>query len=204
MEVSYLHRDNPDYPISLNKSLGAESPVKIAIRGNPDILKNRSLAFFCSVKCPGRLILKTYDLIQALLLMNVTIISGFHSPVEQECLRILLRGKNPIIICLARSIEKMRIKKPLTAGQILLISPFIDKPQRPDIKTTLYRNRFVAGLADQVFVAYAEPNGKTESLCREIVSWQKPLYTLESHINMNIISIGANPVIHDNMFDKIR
>jgi len=33
------------------------------------------------------------------------VISGFHTPAEKECLRILLRGAQPIIICPARSIE---------------------------------------------------------------------------------------------------
>jgi len=40
---------------------------------------------------------------------GVTVISGFHTPVEKECLRILLRGSQPVIICPARSIEGMRI-----------------------------------------------------------------------------------------------
>lgn len=207
MEVFYLDRDNPDYPASLNKSFRVESPIKIAVRGDPGILRNRMLALFCSVKCPGHLILKTYDFIQELLRIDVTVISGFHSPMEQECLRILLRSTKPIVICLARSIERMRIqseyKKPLTVGQILLISPFIDKPRRSDIKTTLYRNRLVAALADQVFVAYAEPSGKTESLCREILSWQKPLYTLESDVNMNIINLGAKPLTIENVSEYL-
>ncbi len=37
------------------------------------------------------------------------VISGFHSPLEKECLSILLRGKPPIIVCLARSIENIRV-----------------------------------------------------------------------------------------------
>ena len=33
---------------------------------------------------------------------GVTVISGFHSPLEQECLRILLRSPHPVVWCLAR------------------------------------------------------------------------------------------------------
>ena len=51
---------------------------------------------------------------------DITVISGFHSPMERECLNILLRGKQSVIICPARSIEGMRIKseykKPLEEG----------------------------------------------------------------------------------------
>ncbi len=203
MDIRYLHRDNPDYPVSLCKILGEKAPIRIAVRGNPELLQNKMLALFCSVKCPGFLILETYDLVQKLRHIDLTFIGGFHSPMERKCLTILLRGPQPIIICLARSIEKMRLpseyKKPLTDGRMLLISPFIEKPRRPSTKTTLYRNRLVAALADQVFVAYAEPSGKTESLCREVVSWQKSLYTLESEHNANIIALGAKPMTPDNI-----
>jgi len=203
MDIRYLHRDNPDYPVSLHTILGEKAPIRIAVRGNPEILKNRMLALFCSVKCPGLLILKTYDLVQELRHIDLTVIGGFHSPMERKCLAILLRGAQPIIVCLARSIERMRLpseyKKPLTDGRMLLISPFIEKPRRPSTKTTLYRNRLVAALADQVFVAYAEPSGKTESLCSEVVSWRKPLYTLESEHNANTIDLGAKPVTPDSI-----
>ena len=203
MDIRYLHRDNSDYPVSLHKILGENAPIRIAFRGNPEILQNRMLALFCSVKCPGNLILKTYDLVQELRHTGVTVIGGFHSLMERKCLTVLLRGTQPIIICMARSIERMRLpseyKKPLTDGRMLLISPFVDKPRRPSIRTTLYRNRLVAALADQVFVAYAEPSGKTESLCREVVSWQKPLYTLESDHNANIIALGAKSLTPDSI-----
>ena len=203
MDIRYLHRNDPDYPVSLYEILGQSAPISIAVRGNPEILQDRMIALFCSVKCPGRLILRTYDLIQGLLHTNVTVISGFHSSMERECLAILLRGAQPIIICLARSMERMRIpseyREPLTAGRLLLISPFMERPRRPSVKTTIYRNQLVAALADQVFVAYAEPSGKTESLCREVVSWQKPLYTLESDHNANIIALGAKPLTSESV-----
>ena len=207
MDIRYLHRNDPDYPVSLYKILGQNAPISIAVRGNPEILQNRMIALFCSVKCPGRLILKTYDLFQELRHTGLTVIGGFHSSMERECLTILLRGAQPIIICLARSIERMRIpseyREPLTAGRLLLISPFMERPRRPSVKTTIYRNQLVAALADRVFVAYAEPSGKTESLCREIVSWQKPLYTLESDYNANIIALGAEPVATDSIYGMI-
>lgn len=59
------------------------------------------LALFCSIKCPGKLILNTYDLAKKLRQEGITVISGFHSPMEKECLRILLRSQNPVFWCLA-------------------------------------------------------------------------------------------------------
>jgi len=58
---------------------------------------------------------------------GITVISGFHAPMDRECLRILLRGKQPIIVCPARSLEKLRFpanwREPIEAGRMLILSP---------------------------------------------------------------------------------
>ena len=112
---------------------------------------------------------------------GMTVISGFHSPMERECLTILLRGAQPVIICPARSINNMRInreyKKPLKDGRLLFLSPFDKNQRRISAKRVHYRNLFVAALSAAVFVAHAGPGSKTEKLCWQIISWKKPIYT---------------------------
>ena len=49
------------------------------------------LPIFCSVQCPGDLILKSYDLARALRAHPITLIGGFQSPIEKEFLELLLR-----------------------------------------------------------------------------------------------------------------
>jgi len=133
----------------------------------------------------------------------MTVISGFHSPMERECLTILLRGTQPVIICPARSINNMRInkkyKKPLKDGQLLFLSPFDENQRRISVKTSRYRNLFVAAMSDAIFVAHAGLASKTEAFCKEILSWQKPVYTFESDYNKNLIKMGARPVNMDNV-----
>ena len=195
IEISYLKQYNPDYPLALTQRLDSNAPEAISTLGNLEILQHKKIGLFCSVKCPGHLILKAYDLAQALRQDDITVISGFQSPVEQECLNVLLRGSQPIIICLARSMENMRLrseyKEPLKNGRLLILSPFINKPLRPTTVITMYRNRIVASLADAVVIIYAEPNGRIEQLSHEISAWKKPLYTFESSANENLIAIGA-------------
>ena len=65
-------------------------------------------------------------------------------------------------------------------------------------KTSHYHNIFVAALSAAVFVTHAGPDSKTEAFCKEIISWQKPIYTFESDYNKNIIDTGALPVNIDN------
>jgi predicted Rossmann fold nucleotide-binding protein DprA/Smf involved in DNA uptake len=123
---------------------------------------------------------------------------GFHSPVEKESLRILLRGSQPVIICPAQSLTRLRIpkqlKKPLDEGRLLFLSPFPDNRRRSDIQMSLYRNRFVAALADWILIPYAGPSSKTEQFCREILAWRKPVYTFRSAPNENLITLGARPL----------
>ena len=198
MDIIRLDRDDPRFPPALIYLLGHEAPVSLAALGNLDILERKSLALFCSVKCPGSMILQAYDFAQRLRWAGMAVVGGFHSPIEKECLRIFLQGQQPVVICPARSIEGMRLskdlKKPLEEGRLLVLSPFAGTQQRATVETALFRNRIVAALAERIFVAYAEPQGKTEQFCREVLAWGKPVYTLESDANTNLLALGVKAV----------
>lgn len=195
--VARIEKSRPDYPAALREHLGNRAPETITALGNINILRKKKIAFFCSIKCPGNLILKTYDLARQLRDDGVTVISGFHSPMEKECLNLLLRGKQPIIICPARSIEKMRIpsewRGPLEEGRLLILSSFRAKHRQMNSRLAEKRNEFVAALADEVLVVYANPRGKLERLCRKIASWRKPLSTFITAENATLADMGAKP-----------
>jgi len=93
--------------------------------------------------------------------------------MERECLTILLRGAQPVIICPARSINNMRInkeyKKPLKDGRLLFLSPFDENQRRISAKSSYYRNLFVAALSAVIFVTHAGSGSKTEAFCEEIL-----------------------------------
>jgi predicted Rossmann fold nucleotide-binding protein DprA/Smf involved in DNA uptake len=203
MDTINLKKDSPNYPSALKQHLGKDALDTITAIGNLDILRHNSTAFFCSTKCPGNLIVKTYDIAQILRHAGMTVIGGFHSPMERECLTILLRGAQPVIVCPARSINNMRInkeyKKPLKDGQLLFLSPFDENQPRISAKRSHYRNLFVAAMSAAIFVAHAGPGSKTEAFCKEILSWQKPIYTFDSDYNKNLIEMGARPVNMDNV-----
>jgi len=55
-----------------------------------------------------------------------------------------------------------------------------ENQRRISIKTSHYRNLFVAALPAVVFVVHAGPAGKTEALCKEIISWKKPILNSDS------------------------
>lgn len=171
--------------------------------GDQALLKQPLLALFCSIKCPGELILKLFDFAKELRDKGAGVISGFHAPMDQECFDILLRGEGPVVWCPARSIEKMKLKnqhkKAVEEGRLLILSPFPAKQNRISAKLAEERNRLVAALAERVFVAYANPGGKTEALCREIVVTGKPLLTFESRHTENLLALGAQVLTEDEI-----
>ena len=154
--------------------LAANPPVALHALGNPELLTGPTLALFCSAKAPARVILQIHDLAQRWRVAGPTIIGGFHSPAEQEALVVLLRGPQPVILCPARSLARMRLKPEyrtaLAEGRLLLLSSFAETVRRATIETAVRRNRFVAALADRVLIAYADPGGKTRSVWAR---WQK-------------------------------
>ena len=181
----------------LNTGLGNAVPGGLFHIGNTALLEQPLTAFFCSVRCPGNLILKAYDLAQKWRAENQPVIGGFHSPVEREVLRILLRSSVPVCIVLARSLPKRvppEFRRPLDEGRLLLLSPFDARTKRATQETGVRRNQLVAALADKVFVAYAAPGSKTETFCRAISKWTKPCFTFQSQYTENLVNMGFSAI----------
>ncbi len=172
---------------------------RVYVVGDAAILDRPKVALFCSVKCPGKLILDTYDLAKRFRDKGVTVISGFHSPMEQECLRILLRSPHPVIWCLARSLYRQIPSKPadcrpaVADGRLVMVTPFPDTVRHITAKTAMTRNRIVADLAAAVVVAHAAPGSKMEALCRGMLAAGKPLYTFDHPANAALR--GALPLL---------
>jgi len=181
-------------PDSLQMHLLPEWYDPVHMLGSQEILESKKLALFCSRRCPGNLILKAYDLARSLREDGVTVISGFHTPVEKECLRILLRGSQPIIISPARSIEGMRIpsewKQAFEQNRLLLISPFEKKHRRMTAALAEQRNQFIASIADDLLFIHAAIGSQTEQFARNCLQQRDNTYTLDYPENQNLFGAG--------------
>ncbi|RKU22058.1 hypothetical protein C6500_05125 [Candidatus Poribacteria bacterium] len=189
--IQRITQKDTNYPIRLEQYLKTETPETIWARGNIDLLpgQNATLngdlwALFCSSKCPGEIILKAHDLAQEFRNAGIPTIGGYHSPVEQECLRVLLRGSQPILLCPARSIENMRLKPAwkdsLTEKRLLILSIFGEHHRRSTAVLANQRNAFVAALADKICIAHAAADSKILEFAQMVVSWGN-LYSLLRH-----------------------
>ena len=149
-----------DISASLRRYADAGSVPAVTMMGDPGILDRRLTGFFCSVRCPGGVILKTYDLARSLRNTDSTLIGGFQSSMEKEFLDLVLRGSASVVVCPARGLGNMRIpkgwKNPLTEGRLLLLSFFDETVRRPTAAISAKRNSCVATLADRLLIAHAE------------------------------------------------
>jgi predicted Rossmann fold nucleotide-binding protein DprA/Smf involved in DNA uptake len=145
------------------------------------LLQREKLGLICSRKCPGDIIVKTYEFARLVRGSSLAILSGFHSPIEKDCLPILLRTQGPIIIALGHRLNSSRLpmdwQKAMDVGRLLLVSQFSDKDKRVTAELAEVRNRFVGTISDVVLIPYAAPDSKTEALAINLLESGKRVYT---------------------------
>lgn len=130
--------------------------------GNNELLQLHKTAFLCSRKVPASVVLKCYDWAVKMRDEGKCVISGFHSQIEKDVLHYLLKGKQPIIVALARGMKKNiepELKKVLDENRLLIISPFDESVKRVTEETAMKRNEMMIELADESVVGYASPDG---------------------------------------------
>ena len=202
--IQCITQTDTSYPKRLKDYLKTETPEMIWARGNTDLLPgpNTNLngdlwALFCSNKCPGEIILKAHDWAQTFKEKGIPTIGGYHSPVERECRRVLLRGSQPILFCRAQSIENMRMesawKDALAEERLLILSIFESK--RSTAALASQRNAFVAALADKICIAHAAEDSKTLAFAQRVLTWGKPVFTFETPANDALFQLGAHPLL---------
>jgi len=182
------------YPARCRARLGLGAPASLAVRGSPHVLCESLTALLCSRRCPGALILQAHDLAQQWREAGTPVVSGFQSPVERECLRVLLRGTGPLVMCLARKLltrVPAELREAINADRLALVTPFVDGPRRPDARMTAHRNRLVAALAERIVVIHASPGGMVERLCGEAVNWGVPVVAPDHPGSEHLTALGV-------------
>jgi predicted Rossmann fold nucleotide-binding protein DprA/Smf involved in DNA uptake len=185
------------YPARLSCPDPVNLPALVAC-GPLGLLGLPLLAVFSSVELPGEATLAPYDLARAVREAGTPVISGFQSPPERDCLDYLLRGDQPVVVCPARSIERMRVPGPweraIAAGRMLLLSECSPGCRRASASTAHARNRLVADLADRILVIHATPGGRLSRLAHEALRAGKRVMCLDLRANEELLVLGALPV----------
>ncbi len=146
-------------------------PPTLWFVGNGQLLNANLLGLLCSRECPGSAILETLDKVPEWIESGRVVVSGFHSPLEQQILRSLLRRSGKAVKVLARSLENHHLlpveHQAIADGHLLLISPFASNVHRTTRATALERNRLVIALAAERVVPYVKEQSPLAELLRE-------------------------------------
>ena len=122
--------------------------------GNKELLKKRKVGFLASRKISTLSVLPTLDwAMQMSKQEEIAIVSGFHSRMEKDVLKILLQGKCGIIIVLARGMYRkipLEYTEALLQQRILFISFEKDSVTRVSEISAHRRNEYVKSLADEM------------------------------------------------------
>lgn len=138
--------------------------------GNTDILSLPKTAFLCSRTISSTAVLKCFDWAIGQRENGNCVMSGFQSKIEKDVLHFLLQGTQPVIIVLARGLQK-RLQPDLAdaihQNRLLIITPFERNIQRITTETAGKRNRLMLELADSVVFGSVSKSGELSRIIQE-------------------------------------
>lgn len=145
-----------------NPSLSFWQKDGIAGVGNMALLDQPLTAFFASRKCTGRAIRAAMDWAVEQARMKTPLIGGFHSPLEQSVLEVMLTAHSPVVIVIARRLTEASLPvawcDAAQAGTVAVVS-MDDTQQRLTAELAVRRNHWIAHRAARIVVAEAAPDG---------------------------------------------
>ena len=159
-------------------------PRIVETLGNKDLLMVHKTAFLCSRNFPATVVLKCFDWAIAQREAGQCVISGFHSRLEKDVLAYLLKGRQPVIVALARGMKariEPELKTALANGRLLIITPFGRDKKRMTSDQACIRNVLMAKLAQEIVVGYASAGGNVELLLKQL-SIIKSVSYLQEHV----------------------
>jgi predicted Rossmann fold nucleotide-binding protein DprA/Smf involved in DNA uptake len=149
---------------------GTNLPERLTGVGNSELLNTSLLGLLASRSCPGKILLQTIDRVPEWIESGWTFISGFHSPLEQQTLRSILRRGGRVVKLLARGMGPIyraarEENAAISAGNMLIVTTFPRTMPRITRETALERNRLVLAIAEKTCIPWVE-DGSPLKKCR--------------------------------------
>lgn len=158
-------------PPTFAQRVGAEIATRIVGAGETVLLAEPLLGLIASRECPGHVLIETLDLVPGWVKAGRVIVSGFHSPLEQQVLRSVLRRKGRVVKVLARGMTDYRPaaeeRESLATGRMLVITTCPPAMRRTTRESALARNRLMLALASEVVVPYVAYDSPLAALLEE-------------------------------------
>lgn len=159
-----------DLPPFSDERFALKFAAEIKVVGDASLLDRPLFGLIASRECPGYVLLETLERVPQWVKAGRVIVSGFHSPLEQQVLRSLLRRNGLAIKVLARcfSASCYRLAKEeqdaFANGRLLIISAFGADTPRVTRVSAIKRNELVIALSKEVVTPFISKGSPLEKL----------------------------------------
>lgn len=183
----------------IRPSTGTYPGAPIHMLGDPGLLDGRVVGLLSSTHTPPDLILPTLDLVRAESEAETIFASGFQSPLERECLEVLLATRASVVVCPARSIDRMRLpaawKARVERGEMLVLSTIVVAgARRPTVELGELRTRMIVEHARSIFMPSGRPGSRTYSAAALALERRLTVYCFDHAQNRDLVLRGATPL----------
>lgn len=194
---------SPDYPVTLKRNMKITAPALLYVKGNKQILKEKSIAIVGSRKASA-LSLEFADRIAGLAYeRQEVVVSGFAKGVDKQALDSALKYGGQSVIVLPQGITTFSsgfkaYYKQIVRGEVIVLSVF--PPKAPwNTGLAMARNPIIYGLADEIYVAESAEtggtwSGVTDGLKRGRIVYVRKPESGEKNANGLLIRKGAKAV----------
>lgn len=142
--------------------------------GGQTLLAHPMTAFFASRQCPVVAIRAAMDWALQQAKAGNVVVGGFHSPLEQSVLKVLIAAGSPAAAVLARPVQGAKLppewRVALENGHLAVVSGVMAAAGRLTQQLAIQRNVVVAKLSQRIVVAHASPGG---SLAAQLEGWRQ-------------------------------
>ena len=184
-------------------------PPSLWCRGDLTILNHPLLGIISARHIDSDLALESSQLLKQLVFMkDVSFVGGWHSPLEEEALRVLLAHEASIVFCVSKGLDRfipsIEVGSRVSQGQALLLTHCSPKAKRITRDASIRRNELVVELAKAILVLSAPEGSASLNLARSALGRGKPVHTLEHRLNRDLLIAGAVPATPDKIKEALR
>jgi predicted Rossmann fold nucleotide-binding protein DprA/Smf involved in DNA uptake len=195
-------------PTGLESFFAGKSP-KLWGLGESAILERKLLGIISARQIDSDLALKSSQLLTQLAsLKEVSFISGWHSPLEEEALNILLAQGASIVFCVPKSLNRFvpsaGVKHRVSQGEALLLTHCSPNAKRISRDASLRRNELIIVLAVCLLVLSAPQGSASLKLAKSALRHGKPVLTPEHRMNKELLGCSVLTATFDNIQAALR
>jgi predicted Rossmann fold nucleotide-binding protein DprA/Smf involved in DNA uptake len=155
-------------PAFCAQRVGAELAARVVGGGETALLDEPLIGLIASRECPGHVLLETLERVPEWVKAGRVTVSGFHSPLEQQVRRSVLRRGGRVEMVLGRGMTRYNPLseegEAIAAGRFLVISANTVDVRRTTRVTPLQRNQLVIALAAELVVPYLSEGSPLSTL----------------------------------------